>query len=163
MIRVGLVPGDGIGPEVVREARRVLEAVGAAGLAELSFREFPHGADHFLATGETLGDEAFATLPARWAELTPPFEAAAWIGIVSGSRVKLEVRHRSDPGPKGQSASDFLILSGQLPTPRVPTGFRVRQRNLALRSSDRHHRAFTRSRREPRWSGSSKSRPPCSG
>jgi len=62
MIRVGLVPGDGVGPEVVGEARRVLEAVAAAGLADLSFREFPHGADHFLATGETLGDEAFAAL-----------------------------------------------------------------------------------------------------
>ncbi|MGD8496099.1 MAG: isocitrate/isopropylmalate dehydrogenase family protein [Gemmatimonadales bacterium] len=62
MIRVGLLPGDGVGPEVVREARRVLEAVGHAGLAELAFRAFPHGADHWLATGETLGDEAFATL-----------------------------------------------------------------------------------------------------
>ena len=62
MIRVGLLPGDGIGPEVVREARRALEAVVAAGLAEISFREFPHGADHYLATGETLGDEAFAAL-----------------------------------------------------------------------------------------------------
>jgi len=62
MIRVGLLPGDGIGPEVVAEARRVLEAVAAAGLAELSFREFPHGADHWLATGETLGEEAFAAL-----------------------------------------------------------------------------------------------------
>jgi len=62
MIRVGLLPGDGIGPEVVGEARRVLEAVAAAGLAEVSFREFPHGADHWLATGETLGEEAFAAL-----------------------------------------------------------------------------------------------------
>jgi 3-isopropylmalate dehydrogenase len=62
VIRVGLLPGDGIGPEVVREARRALEAVAAAGLAEVSFREFPHGADHYLATGETLGEEAFAAL-----------------------------------------------------------------------------------------------------
>ncbi len=62
MIRVGLLPGDGIGPEVVREARRVLEAVSAAGLAEFSFREFPHGAEHYLATGETLGEETFAAL-----------------------------------------------------------------------------------------------------
>jgi len=62
MIRIGLLPGDGIGPEVVAEARRVLEAVVTAGLAELSFREFPHGADHWLATGETLGEEAFAAL-----------------------------------------------------------------------------------------------------
>lgn len=62
MIRVGLLPGDGVGPEVVGAARRVLEAVAAADLAELSFREFPHGADHWLATGETLGEEAFAAL-----------------------------------------------------------------------------------------------------
>ena len=62
MIRVGLVPGDGIGPEVVREARRVMEAVADAGLVDLSFREFPHGADHYLETGETLGPEAFAAL-----------------------------------------------------------------------------------------------------
>ncbi|MDT8435999.1 MAG: isocitrate/isopropylmalate family dehydrogenase [Gemmatimonadota bacterium] len=62
MIRIALLPGDGIGPEVTGEARRVLEAAAAAGLAELSFETFPHGADHFLATGETLGDEAFARL-----------------------------------------------------------------------------------------------------
>lgn len=62
VIRVALLPGDGVGVEVVREARRVLDAVSDAGLAELSFREFPHGADHYLATGETLGDEAFRML-----------------------------------------------------------------------------------------------------
>jgi len=62
MIRVGLLPGDGIGPEVVAEARRVLEAVAAKGLAEISFREFPHGADHYLDTGETLGEATFAAL-----------------------------------------------------------------------------------------------------
>lgn len=62
MIRVALLPGDGVGGEVLREARRVLDAVADAGLADLSFRDFPHGADHYLATGETLGDEAFAAL-----------------------------------------------------------------------------------------------------
>jgi 3-isopropylmalate dehydrogenase len=62
MIRVALMPGDGVGGEVIREARRVLDAVTEAGLADLSFREFPHGAEHYLATGETLGDEAFAQL-----------------------------------------------------------------------------------------------------
>lgn len=62
MIRIALIPGDGIGPDVIREARRVLDAVAAAGLAELSFEEFPHGADHYLATGETLGEATFARL-----------------------------------------------------------------------------------------------------
>lgn len=61
-IRVALVPGDGVGPEVIAQARRVLEATAEAGLAELELEEFPHGADHYLATDETLGEEAFARL-----------------------------------------------------------------------------------------------------
>ena len=62
VIRIALIPGDGIGPDVLREARRVLDAVAAAGLAELSFEEFPHGAEHYLATGETLGEPTFNSL-----------------------------------------------------------------------------------------------------
>ena len=62
MIRVALIPGDGVGPEVAAQARRVLEAVGEAGLAELSLETFPHGADHYLETGETLGQVAFERL-----------------------------------------------------------------------------------------------------
>lgn len=62
MIRIALIPGDGIGPEVVREGCRVLDAAVAAGLAEVRLEEFPHGADHFLATGETLGEPLFERL-----------------------------------------------------------------------------------------------------
>ncbi len=62
MIRIALIPGDGIGPEVVREGRRVIEAAVAAGLVEVTMEEFPHGADHLLATGETLSDETFGRL-----------------------------------------------------------------------------------------------------
>ena len=61
-IRIALIPGDGIGLEVVAEARRVLEAAEAAGLARLSMESFPHGADHYLATGETLSEATFARL-----------------------------------------------------------------------------------------------------
>jgi 3-isopropylmalate dehydrogenase len=62
VIRVALLPGDGVGREVVAEARRVLEAVAGEGLIELELEAFPHGADHYLSTGETLGDEAFRRL-----------------------------------------------------------------------------------------------------
>lgn len=62
MIRVALLPGDGIGAEVTAEARRVLEAVSEVGSTPILFEEYPHGAEHFLATGETLGDEAFHRL-----------------------------------------------------------------------------------------------------
>jgi 3-isopropylmalate dehydrogenase len=62
MIRIALIPGDGIGPEVVREGRRVIEAAAEAGLVEVAMQEFPHGADHMLATGETLSEESFVRL-----------------------------------------------------------------------------------------------------
>ena len=61
-LRIALIPGDGIGPEVVAEGRRVLEAVRETGLARIELEAFPHGADHYLETGETLGDEAFGRL-----------------------------------------------------------------------------------------------------
>ena len=62
MIRVALIPGDGVGPEVVREAERVLSACVAAGLAEVRTESFPNGAEHYLATGETLSDATFERL-----------------------------------------------------------------------------------------------------
>lgn len=61
-IRVALLPGDGVGAEVVGEARRVLDALTAAGLVRCEFEAFPHGADHYLETGETLGQPAFERL-----------------------------------------------------------------------------------------------------
>lgn len=61
-LRVALLPGDGIGPEVVAQARRVLEAAVDAGLADLELEPFPHGADHHLRTGESLGEETFERL-----------------------------------------------------------------------------------------------------
>lgn len=57
-LRLAVVPGDGIGPEVVREALRALDALGVDG----AITEFPWGAEHFLATGETLPAGAFEHL-----------------------------------------------------------------------------------------------------
>ncbi len=57
-MRIAVVPGDGIGPEVTREALKVLGAV--ANIAEISV--FPWGADHFLTTGETIPEGAFEML-----------------------------------------------------------------------------------------------------
>ncbi|MFB6241082.1 MAG: isocitrate/isopropylmalate dehydrogenase family protein [Gemmatimonadota bacterium] len=60
--RIAVVGGDGIGPEVTAEARRALEAVRSAGLARLEIEGFPHGADHYLETGETLSEATFERL-----------------------------------------------------------------------------------------------------
>lgn len=60
-LALAIIPGDGIGPEVIAEAVKVLEAVMPAEV-NLSTTYFPFGADHFLATGEILGDAALADL-----------------------------------------------------------------------------------------------------
>ena len=52
--RIALIPGDGIGKEVIPEARRVLEA--ACG-SKLDFTEFDWGADRYLRDGTTLPAE----------------------------------------------------------------------------------------------------------
>lgn len=62
MPRIALIPGDGIGPEVICEARRVLEAAaGAAGLA-FDLVEWDLGADRYLRDGVTITDEEFHAL-----------------------------------------------------------------------------------------------------
>jgi 3-isopropylmalate dehydrogenase len=56
---VAVIPGDGIGPEVVREGLRVLERVAAIEGFAVRLSPFPFGAEHFLKTKEILPDAAF--------------------------------------------------------------------------------------------------------
>ena len=51
------IPGDGIGPEVVGEARKVLEAVGQVAGISWEWRHFPFGAERVLKTGISVSDE----------------------------------------------------------------------------------------------------------
>jgi 3-isopropylmalate dehydrogenase len=58
MHTIAVLPGDGIGEEVVRESLRVLETVSA--ITGFSYRTetYPYGAEHYLKTGETFPDSA---------------------------------------------------------------------------------------------------------
>jgi 3-isopropylmalate dehydrogenase len=60
-VALALIPGDGIGPEVIGEAVKVLEAVIPADV-ELTTTHFPFGAGHYLATGEILSDAGLDAL-----------------------------------------------------------------------------------------------------
>ena len=62
MKKIAVIPGDGIGPEVIREARRVLEALNKASNLELEFTEFDWGAEKFLSEGVTLPPSALEML-----------------------------------------------------------------------------------------------------
>jgi len=56
---IAVIPGDGIGPEVVRQGLRVLERVAAAEGFAARTTVYPFGADHFLKTREIFPDKAF--------------------------------------------------------------------------------------------------------
>jgi 3-isopropylmalate dehydrogenase len=57
---IGVIRGDGTGPEVVGEGLKVLEAV--HGGSDVSLVEFDLGADRYLRTGDVLPDEELARL-----------------------------------------------------------------------------------------------------
>lgn len=57
--RIAVLPGDGIGEEVVREGLRVLDAVAEMEGFTVERTVYPHGADHYLETGETLPESVF--------------------------------------------------------------------------------------------------------
>src|SRR4051794_25680091 len=52
--RVAVVPGDGIGPEVIDEAVALLETVRDTHGAELALKRFDWGADKYLSEGVSL-------------------------------------------------------------------------------------------------------------
>src|SRR3977135_1932276 len=60
--RIAVIPGDGIGPEVTREAVKVLKAATSSCGAPLEFTEFDGGAARYLRDGTTLPTEAVAML-----------------------------------------------------------------------------------------------------
>jgi 3-isopropylmalate dehydrogenase len=56
---IAVIAGDGIGPEVTREALRVLDACSEAFGFEVKLTEYPFGSEHYLKTGEIFPDAAF--------------------------------------------------------------------------------------------------------
>jgi 3-isopropylmalate dehydrogenase len=56
---IAVIPGDGIGPEVVREGLRVLERVAAIEGFTVKPTRYPFGAEHYLKTREVFPDSAF--------------------------------------------------------------------------------------------------------
>jgi 3-isopropylmalate dehydrogenase len=56
--KIGVLPGDGTGPEVVREALKVLEAVSACCNFNLELVKYDFGGERYLRTGEVLPDSA---------------------------------------------------------------------------------------------------------
>ena len=90
MPRIALIPGDGIGVEVVREARRVIEFVAEAEGIDFELVDWDLGADRFLRDGITVTDEEFRSLDED--------HDAVLLGALGDPRV-----------PSNQHAKDILL------------------------------------------------------
>lgn len=62
MYRVASIGGDGIGPEIIREGKKVLDAAGEKYGFEIRWEDFPIGADRYLATGDLVTEEELSEL-----------------------------------------------------------------------------------------------------
>ncbi|MEE9586187.1 MAG: isocitrate/isopropylmalate family dehydrogenase [Nitrososphaerales archaeon] len=60
--KIPVIPGDGIGPEIVDEGKKVIEAVGEVDSFEVEWIEYPHGAEHYLSTGELISEDTMKEL-----------------------------------------------------------------------------------------------------
>lgn len=63
-LRIGVIAGDGIGPEVVEASIPLLEAAAGSSGAALEWRFFPWGCDHYEATGRMMPEDALDQLAA---------------------------------------------------------------------------------------------------
>ncbi|MDU0368295.1 3-isopropylmalate dehydrogenase [Microbacterium sp. KSW4-17] len=62
VVKLAVIPGDGIGPEVVAEAVKVLDAVTAESDVVFDKTPFSLGAGRYLETGDTLTDDDLAAI-----------------------------------------------------------------------------------------------------
>jgi 3-isopropylmalate dehydrogenase len=60
--KIAVIAGDGIGPEVVEASLPIIARAAELEGAQLSFEMLPYSADHYLKTGVTLPEDAFAHL-----------------------------------------------------------------------------------------------------
>jgi 3-isopropylmalate dehydrogenase len=85
--RIAVVPGDGIGIDVTREARKVLESVAQVAGHEFRFTELDWGADRYLREG--------VSLPAGVLERMPREFDAILLGALGDPRVP-DMKHAAD-------------------------------------------------------------------
>ena len=78
--RIAVIPGDGIGAEVVPEGLRVLARLAAdsGGALTFAFESFPWGCQHYLTTGKMMDDDGLDRLQAFDAIY---FGAVGWPGV----------------------------------------------------------------------------------
>jgi len=125
--RIALLPGDGVGPEVAREAVRVLRAVEErVGEFRLETVKFSVGAGEFLKSGQPLPESVFERLAefhaillgamglpdVRWpdgVEMTPQLDLRERLDLYQGLR-PIYLFHPDDSPLRGRRAGDIDLL-----------------------------------------------------
>jgi 3-isopropylmalate dehydrogenase len=146
VVKLAVIPGDGIGPEVVTEAVKVLDAVTAG--SEVTFEKTPFslGAGRYLETGDTLTDDDLAAIASHDAILlgavggVPGDPRLAHANIERGLLLKLrfELDHYVNlrpsklyPGAAGPLADpgdiDFVVVREGTEGPYVGNGGAIRR------------------------------------
>jgi len=145
-VKLAVIPGDGIGPEVIAEAVKVLDAVSTGSGLAFEKTHFSLGADRYLATGDVLTDEDLASISSHDAILlgavggTPGDPRLAGANIERGLLLKLRfsldhyVNLRPTtlfPGIASPLANpgevDFVVVREGTEGPYVGNGGAIRQ------------------------------------
>ncbi|MET0295778.1 MAG: isocitrate/isopropylmalate family dehydrogenase, partial [Microbacterium sp.] len=145
-VKLAVIPGDGIGPEVIAEAEKVLDAATAGSDIRFDKTRFSLGATRFLETGETLTDADLADIAAHDAILL-----GAVGGVPGDPRLKdaniergllLKLRFELDhyvnlrpsklypgvPGPLAEPGDiDFVVVREGTEGPYVGNGGSIRR------------------------------------
>lgn len=89
MYKLAVIPGDGVGPEVVDETLRVLERIEQLEGLKFETVSYPFGAEHYLKTGELMPDSVFS----EYREMN-----AILLGAIGDPRVEIGVLERAIVG-----------------------------------------------------------------
>ena len=114
-VRLAVIPGDGIGPEVIAEAEKVLDAATAGSGIRFDRTRFSLGAARFLDTGETLTDDDLAAAPGL-ADVVPDLRAALKGRVLVAHYAPIEIglprqrlrRRPCRPSPAARRGHDDL-------------------------------------------------------
>jgi 3-isopropylmalate dehydrogenase len=154
--QIAVLPGDGIGPEVVAEAVKVLRAVEARlGHVQFVCQEFSVGAGEYLRSGDPLPPATFEAIKpydaillgamglpdVRWpngVEMTPQLDLREWLDLYCGLR-PIRLYHAEDTPLKSYYAGDidFLLVrestEGLFAARKAPTPLDAREANDTMR------------------------------
>lgn len=86
MKQIAVIPGDGIGPEVVAEGLKVLKWFNSSFSLNLNWTNYPFGAEHYLKTKETLPPSALLEISRK---------DAVYLGAIGDPRIERGLLERA--------------------------------------------------------------------